>query len=279
MLLLTYINNSIMYEGGISMHINLQINNKRVGTTIKSIRLEMGMTQEEFGNLFGATRSNVSKWERGSSLPNQERLKQIAKISNKSIDELLYGKGIAKLDTHKYLLGLFNDYLEIKNEFIENEINSLLETLIDVPSYNLGIKKVGQHVKNKNDRQKFMKNFKTYGKNYILAQYEIHNYEYFKSTHVDGSIMSFQKFKDKEWIKTKQVFDKIIDEYTQTFIKNNNEVWINERFTSKVDDELTEIRIKTFKSKETEHYLNDVQTILDEAAQKIRALNKNLDKQ
>ena len=61
-----------------------------VGNKIRSIRMNLGMTQEEFGNLFNATRSNVSKWERGSSLPNKTRLKAIADIGDVSVDELLY---------------------------------------------------------------------------------------------------------------------------------------------------------------------------------------------
>lgn len=69
----------------------MEVDKKAVGQRIKSIRLSKGMTLEEFGKLFGASRGNVSLWEKGSSIPNNERLKQISKIGDLSVDELLHG--------------------------------------------------------------------------------------------------------------------------------------------------------------------------------------------
>lgn len=91
-----------------------------VGNKIRSIRMNLGMTQEEFGNLFNATRSNVSKWERGSSLPNKTRLKAIADIGNMSVDELL-GKDTVTISKDEY-----NKLLESaqKYENITKEDNS-----------------------------------------------------------------------------------------------------------------------------------------------------------
>ena len=51
----------------------------------------MNLTLEEFGNLFQAGKSNVQKWEIGSSLPTRERLDKIAKKGNMTVNELLYG--------------------------------------------------------------------------------------------------------------------------------------------------------------------------------------------
>lgn len=53
---------------------------KSIGQKIKEIRLNRGMTLEEFGKQFGATKSNVLKWENGTSLPNKSRLKKIADL-------------------------------------------------------------------------------------------------------------------------------------------------------------------------------------------------------
>ncbi|MDW8563860.1 helix-turn-helix transcriptional regulator [Staphylococcus shinii] len=60
---------------------------------IKKIRQSLGMSMEEFGKEFDVTahKSLVSKWEKGLSKPNNERLKKIAELGNISIDELLYG--------------------------------------------------------------------------------------------------------------------------------------------------------------------------------------------
>lgn len=71
------------------------IDSKEVGKRIRSIRNQLGMTTNEFGNLFNppASKGTVSKWENGRYLPNNERLKIISDISipKVSVDELLYG--------------------------------------------------------------------------------------------------------------------------------------------------------------------------------------------
>ena len=69
----------------------MEIDKKRVGQRIRSIRQSKGMTMEEFGSLFGATKGNVSLWEKGSSIPSNERLPLIAKIGDSTVEELLHG--------------------------------------------------------------------------------------------------------------------------------------------------------------------------------------------
>lgn len=62
---------------------------KKIGSRIKKIRLEKGMTLEEFGKLFDTSKSNVSMWEKGRSLPNPERMKQIAKVGDTTVSDLM----------------------------------------------------------------------------------------------------------------------------------------------------------------------------------------------
>lgn len=69
----------------------MKVNNTEVGTRIKRIRLSKGMTLEEFGKLFGASKGSVQGWESGRNLPNPERLKSIAKIGDTTVEELLHG--------------------------------------------------------------------------------------------------------------------------------------------------------------------------------------------
>ena len=64
---------------------------EKIGQRIKSIRLKLGMTTKDFGTLLNATDSNVSSWEKGRTSPNPERLRNIAKLGNMTVDELLYG--------------------------------------------------------------------------------------------------------------------------------------------------------------------------------------------
>ncbi|PGR00889.1 transcriptional regulator, partial [Bacillus cereus] len=51
-----------------------------------------GMTLEEFGKqILNANKSVVSKWEKGITVPNNERLAKIAEIGNVTIEYLLSG--------------------------------------------------------------------------------------------------------------------------------------------------------------------------------------------
>ena len=118
---------------------------KSIGKRIRKIRLEKGMTTKEFGQLFNATDSNVSSWEKGRTSPNPERLNLIAKIGNVTIDELLKGSKI------EYALFLCNSLIQNKltlsfsdktliekysNQFIDYIRNALNSTDISESTYN-----------------------------------------------------------------------------------------------------------------------------------------------
>ncbi|SLK13131.1 helix-turn-helix domain-containing protein [Bacillus toyonensis] len=65
-------------------------NKEALGQRIKLIRIKNGMTLEEFGKqILNANKSIVSKWERGITVPNNERLAKIAEVGNVTIDYLL----------------------------------------------------------------------------------------------------------------------------------------------------------------------------------------------
>ena len=84
----------------------MKINKKAAGSRIKQIRTNKGYTLEAFGKLFGASKSNVQKWETGFTLPNKERLASISKIADITVNELLYGS---------------------IDEFLDNNLQDLLE--------------------------------------------------------------------------------------------------------------------------------------------------------
>ncbi|MCQ9303093.1 helix-turn-helix domain-containing protein [Mammaliicoccus sciuri] len=102
----------LMQETEESPHIS-------VGRTIRSIRLKNGMNLEEFGNMFGVSKSNVSKWENGKQLPNKLRLKKIAKLGNITVDELL------DITNYQELYELEKE----RNSLLEQEIQILKEQL------------------------------------------------------------------------------------------------------------------------------------------------------
>ena len=56
---------------------------------LRNYRLENNLTQEEFAAKLFVTRNAVSKWENDNGYPNIDTLKDIAKLLNVTIDELL----------------------------------------------------------------------------------------------------------------------------------------------------------------------------------------------
>lgn len=62
-----------------------------IAEKIKHIRIGLGKSMEEFGDLFEpkASKGVVSNWENNYNLPNNERLKRIAELGRISIEELM----------------------------------------------------------------------------------------------------------------------------------------------------------------------------------------------
>ena len=114
----------------------MEINKEAVGIRIKQIRLEKGLTLEEFGKLVdNASKSIVSKWERGKTIPNNKRLKIIAELSGSTVFELLYGSG------YEYLMQNLPRLLYVNQNEIEKNIS-----LIIMPSLNYLAEKIEQEI-------------------------------------------------------------------------------------------------------------------------------------
>ncbi|PTJ22263.1 XRE family transcriptional regulator, partial [Staphylococcus simulans] len=95
-------------------------NKQEIGARIKRIRLNLGKTQEQFGNLFSASKGNVAMWEKGATLPNVDRLNLISDFANISVNELLYGQEIT-LETLKQLQ--LENFSKLKNMIYETVID------------------------------------------------------------------------------------------------------------------------------------------------------------
>lgn len=67
------------------------IDKHKVGTRIKAIRFAKGMDQKQFSDIIHATVSALSNWENGRTLPNKERLKNIADLAGITVQKLLEG--------------------------------------------------------------------------------------------------------------------------------------------------------------------------------------------
>ena len=65
---------------------------RMLGEKIKEIREKEGLTQEEFAKEVFVSRTTVTKWETGKSLPSIDTLRLISEKYNVSIDELLHNE-------------------------------------------------------------------------------------------------------------------------------------------------------------------------------------------
>ena len=100
---------------------------KAIGARIRNIRLNKGMTLEEFGSLFNASKSIVYRWENGTSIPNAERFKAISKIGDISIENLLYGT--IKERISKILYSFFENDNRLSNIDIKSLTRSIYHSL------------------------------------------------------------------------------------------------------------------------------------------------------
>ena len=64
----------------------------KIGSFIKELRKENGLTQEQFAEQFNVSRRTVSRWETGSNLPDLDILIEMADYYNIELRELLDGE-------------------------------------------------------------------------------------------------------------------------------------------------------------------------------------------
>ena len=162
--------------------------NKNLSKLIKSTRISLKMTQEEFGKQFNppAAKSIISRWEKGTSTPSAERLLTISKLSGYTVDELLYGtldQSIASLmlTAMNTVDNFFKNRSFYPPEFIEQgaslEEKNYLSDMFDFVYFKkesyFGTPKVSLEILNKDpetrteDEQKLLNDF--YHKEYIAG--------------------------------------------------------------------------------------------------------------
>ena len=93
------------------------MNVKKVGEFIKQKRKEKKLTQKELAEKLSITDRAISKWERGICCPDISILKELSSILEVSVNELLAGEEIAKLEKEKtdaVLISSVNKYTSIE---------------------------------------------------------------------------------------------------------------------------------------------------------------------
>lgn len=87
-----------------------------------NLRKQNNMSQEQLADKLGVSRQAVSKWESGSSIPDMEKMMQLCKILNCSLDDLVDdgATGNAKQVESKLT---WNDYYKEVLDFITKTLN------------------------------------------------------------------------------------------------------------------------------------------------------------
>ena len=125
------------------------MNQNKIASFIKKIRLENKLTQQEFADKYGVTYQAVSKWENAKNLPDISILKEICNDYNMDLNELLDVSKTKNANKKKYiilgivivvlLLGLFLFfYLKKDNDFNFKKITTTCDnfTLYGTIAYN-----------------------------------------------------------------------------------------------------------------------------------------------
>lgn len=68
----------------------------KVQTSIKQLRKEKGINQEQLAEQLHVTRQAVSNWENGKTQPDIETLTQIAEYFDCSMERLIYGEKVSR---------------------------------------------------------------------------------------------------------------------------------------------------------------------------------------
>ena len=68
------------------------MNQEKIGQFIKKIRQDNKLTQKELADKLGVTFQAVSKWENGKNVPDISIIKEMSKMFNIDIDEILDGE-------------------------------------------------------------------------------------------------------------------------------------------------------------------------------------------
>ncbi len=84
---------------------------KKIGSFLKELRKEKGITQEQFAEILNISGRTVSRWETGNNMPDISLLVEIADFFDVSIPEIING--------------------ERKSEIMEKEVKEVAEILSD----------------------------------------------------------------------------------------------------------------------------------------------------
>ena len=95
-----------------------------IGTTIKRLRRERDITQEQLAEQMGVSRRTVSRWETGNNLPDLSVIVELAEFYDVDLNEIFHGeRRIEVMDTE------LKDTLLQAAEYTENIRNKIIKRM------------------------------------------------------------------------------------------------------------------------------------------------------
>lgn len=114
-----------------------------LGQKIKELRMDKGLTMEEFGKLCNTEKQTVNNWEKGRNEPSPDRLKMIADVAGKSVSEFVYGVPSAK--RVKEVMYMLERYIEKEPDFVAVELHDLLTGNVKEELYEQALRESGYY--------------------------------------------------------------------------------------------------------------------------------------
>jgi len=102
------------------------VDQKKIGSFLKELRKEKGITQEEFAEKLNVSGRSVSRWETGSNMPDISLLVEIAEFFDVSIPEIINGerKSESMNEEVKEVAGKLSDYANAEKEKLIKNIRT-----------------------------------------------------------------------------------------------------------------------------------------------------------
>ncbi len=102
------------------------MNQKKIGSFLKELRKEKGITQEEFAEKLNVSGRTISRWETGSNMPDISLLIEIAEFFDVSIPEIINGERKSEImnEEVKEVAGKLSDYANAEKETLIKNIRT-----------------------------------------------------------------------------------------------------------------------------------------------------------
>lgn len=237
-----------------------------LGDRIKSIRLELGETMEEFGARFNTSKGTINNWEKNRNKPNKANLKAIADLGGLTVEELLSGNPSIEKSVDDVQSERAEKFINNKEQVWKQEAKLLAPSVASgLLTLGLGFKKSrAEAIHDYEAHQKRIQALEQYSQDYIDKNYDNYTYDKYIRDFPNSNPQGFEQYKEKEWV----IFKEVLENFWESFdIITENSEWINTRFTDQIADELNKISKKADEEDREHYYVNEVvQPFLDQAA-------------